>query len=285
MPLFEEILDEEKDAKGVELDTELDADDLKRIAALYKARVEKELGKPFPEDVQEQLWGAIGAVFGSLAQPARQHLSQAEQYSRGLGHGGDRAGHGVRQSRRDLGHRRRLHPRSGDRRKAALWRIPGQCPGRGCGGGHPHAAADLQDRARAPGRQEGLDGRGDAQGLCRTGGHRRTAGTALPRHAGRGIHGAGRQALHAADPHRQAHRRSGAEDRRGHGARRADRQEARRHPGRAGSARPAAASHARSRCAARNRSPWGWAPRRGRPPAKSPSPPRRPRSWPPRTAT
>ena len=99
---FEEILDEEKDDKGVELDTDLDADDLKRIAGLYKARVEKELGKPFPEDVQEQLWGAIGAVFGSLAQPARQHLSQAEQHPRRLGHRGHGAGHGVRQSRRNL---------------------------------------------------------------------------------------------------------------------------------------------------------------------------------------
>ena len=67
--LFEEILDEEKDSKGVELDTDLDATDLKRIAGLYKARVEKELGKPFPEDVQEQLWGAIGAVFGSWRSP------------------------------------------------------------------------------------------------------------------------------------------------------------------------------------------------------------------------
>jgi pyruvate,orthophosphate dikinase len=66
---FEEILDDEKDQKGVELDTELDADDLKRIAELYKARVQKELGKPFPEDVQEQLWGAMGAVFGSWQSP------------------------------------------------------------------------------------------------------------------------------------------------------------------------------------------------------------------------
>ncbi|HKD48863.1 MAG TPA: pyruvate, phosphate dikinase [Rhizomicrobium sp.] len=66
---FEEILDDEKAAKGVELDTDLDADDLKRIAELYRKRVEKELGRPFPEDVQEQLWGAIGAVFGSWQSP------------------------------------------------------------------------------------------------------------------------------------------------------------------------------------------------------------------------
>ena len=62
---FETIMDEARDAKGVELDTELDADDLKSIAEQFKARVQEELGRPFPEDVQEQLWGAIGAVFGS----------------------------------------------------------------------------------------------------------------------------------------------------------------------------------------------------------------------------
>ena len=67
--LFEEILDGEKEAKGVELDTELDADDLRHIATLFKERVQKELNRPFPEDVHEQLWGAIGAVFGSWHSP------------------------------------------------------------------------------------------------------------------------------------------------------------------------------------------------------------------------
>ncbi len=66
---FEEILDAEKESKGVDLDTDLDADDLKRIAGLFKERVAKELGKPFPEDVKQQLWGAIGAVFGSWHSP------------------------------------------------------------------------------------------------------------------------------------------------------------------------------------------------------------------------
>ncbi|MEI9888232.1 MAG: pyruvate, phosphate dikinase [Rhizomicrobium sp.] len=63
--LFEEILDGEKEDKGYDLDTDLTAEDLKKIAGLFKARVRKELGRPFPEDVHEQLWGAIGAVFGS----------------------------------------------------------------------------------------------------------------------------------------------------------------------------------------------------------------------------
>ena len=67
--VFEEILDSEKEDKGFELDTDLSADDLKKIAGLYKARVAKTLGRPFPEDVHEQLWGAIGAVFGSWQSP------------------------------------------------------------------------------------------------------------------------------------------------------------------------------------------------------------------------
>src|SRR6202012_3926141 len=62
---FEEILHARKDEKGVELDTDLSADDLKEIAEAYKKEVQKKLGNPFPEDVEEQLWGAIGAVFGS----------------------------------------------------------------------------------------------------------------------------------------------------------------------------------------------------------------------------
>jgi pyruvate,orthophosphate dikinase len=67
--MFEEILETEKETKGVELDNELDAPDLKRIANKFKESVRKELGKPFPDDVHEQLWGAIGAVFGSWQAP------------------------------------------------------------------------------------------------------------------------------------------------------------------------------------------------------------------------
>src|SRR5215217_9343245 len=62
---FEEILDEFKDRKGYSLDTDMTAEDWKAILPRYKALVEKELGKPFPQEPQEQLWGAIGAVFGS----------------------------------------------------------------------------------------------------------------------------------------------------------------------------------------------------------------------------
>jgi pyruvate,orthophosphate dikinase len=62
---FEEILDDHKDRNGYELDTDLSADDWIKLVARYKERLEEELGTPFPQDPQAQLWGAIGAVFGS----------------------------------------------------------------------------------------------------------------------------------------------------------------------------------------------------------------------------
>ncbi len=62
---FEDLLDEAKDRKGFTLDTELDADDWTDLVERYKECVETESGKPFPQDPHEQLWGAIGAVFGS----------------------------------------------------------------------------------------------------------------------------------------------------------------------------------------------------------------------------
>ncbi len=62
---FEEILDEHKNHRGLTLDTELTADDWKAVIGEYKKAVEREKGSPFPQDPQEQLWGAIGAVFGS----------------------------------------------------------------------------------------------------------------------------------------------------------------------------------------------------------------------------
>lgn len=62
---FEEILDNYKVDRGKRQDTELSADDWKALVPMYKERVEEVLGAPFPQDVHEQLWGAIGAVFGS----------------------------------------------------------------------------------------------------------------------------------------------------------------------------------------------------------------------------
>ena len=62
---FEVILERKKKARRVRFDTELSADDLKELVAEFKAEIKAKLGKEFPEEPQEQLWGAIGAVFGS----------------------------------------------------------------------------------------------------------------------------------------------------------------------------------------------------------------------------
>ncbi len=62
---FEEALEIAKEDQGFTLDTELSADDLRALVAEYKSLVEKQWGKPFPQDVHDQLWGAVGAVFGS----------------------------------------------------------------------------------------------------------------------------------------------------------------------------------------------------------------------------
>ena len=62
---FEALLTALKERKGVELDTDLDADDLKQLVRQYHKLVEDKTGKPFPDDAGAQLWGAIEAVFRS----------------------------------------------------------------------------------------------------------------------------------------------------------------------------------------------------------------------------
>ena len=63
--LFEDALEILKEDRGVSLDTELSAEDLQGLVARYKALVLQHWGDEFPQDPHEQLWGAIGAVFGS----------------------------------------------------------------------------------------------------------------------------------------------------------------------------------------------------------------------------
>lgn len=66
---FEEVIDRYKRDTGLRQDTDITADGWKEIVDEYKAVVERETGNPFPNDPQEQLWGAIGAVFKSWMVP------------------------------------------------------------------------------------------------------------------------------------------------------------------------------------------------------------------------
>src|SRR5699024_10215062 len=59
---FEKIIDEMKEAKGVKLDTELDAEDMKALVAKFKSLYRKKMGADFPSDPKEQLIGAVKAV-------------------------------------------------------------------------------------------------------------------------------------------------------------------------------------------------------------------------------
>ena len=60
---LEELIEERKKLKGVELDTELDGEDWKELSKTFKKTVKDVLGKEFPDDSFDQLWGGIGAVF------------------------------------------------------------------------------------------------------------------------------------------------------------------------------------------------------------------------------
>ena len=62
---FEDVLDTAKRERGYSLDTEMTADDWQTVVQLYKEVVKRELGHPFPQNPEDQLWGSVGAVFGS----------------------------------------------------------------------------------------------------------------------------------------------------------------------------------------------------------------------------
>ncbi|MFK5927574.1 MAG: pyruvate, phosphate dikinase [Desulfuromusa sp.] len=67
--VFAKILVQKKEEKGVDLDTELSAEDLKQLVSEFKASYKENLNEDFPEDPTQQLWEAIGAVFGSWMTP------------------------------------------------------------------------------------------------------------------------------------------------------------------------------------------------------------------------
>jgi len=62
---LEKIMDELKESKGYKSDTDLTAADLKRLCEAYKVKVKEVLGREFPDEPEDQLWGAVGAVFKS----------------------------------------------------------------------------------------------------------------------------------------------------------------------------------------------------------------------------
>jgi pyruvate,orthophosphate dikinase len=77
---FEEIMEEVKEAKGVENDNELEVADLKDLVVKFKAAVKKKTGHDFPADPWEQLWGAVCAVFDSWMNPRAIYYRAMNQF-------------------------------------------------------------------------------------------------------------------------------------------------------------------------------------------------------------
>ena len=103
---FEVLIDKLKEEKNVHLDTDLTADDLKNLANQFKAEYQSKIGKPFPSDPKEQLFGAIKAVFrAGMAQISTAATTTSPT-----------AGHRVNvqrwysKPRRNLRNRRCVHP-------------------------------------------------------------------------------------------------------------------------------------------------------------------------------
>ncbi len=205
--LFEEMLENYKSLKGFEIDTELKAEDWVEIVARFKALVETELGKPFPQDLHEQLWGAIAAVFGSWqnarAIAYRRLHDIPDDWGTAVtiqamvfGNMGDRSATGVVFTR---------NPSTGANELYGEFLVNAQGEDVVAGLRTPQALTEAA-RGGTGDEQPSLEALmpdvfADAEsGL-------RQARSAFPRHPGHRVHRAGRQALHAANPLRASARR------------------------------------------------------------------------------
>jgi pyruvate,orthophosphate dikinase len=174
---FEDILDTFKDSQGYTLDTDLTGDDWVDLVGRYKDAVARETGKDFPQDPHDQLWGAIGAVFSSWMN------ARAVTY-------------------------RRLHdiPESWGTAVNVQAMVFGNM-----GDTSATGVAFTRNPSTGESRLYGeflINAQGEARRVQGADADLHAARKALPRHAGHGVHGRAGQAVDAADPRRQAHRKS-----------------------------------------------------------------------------
>ena len=232
--LFENALGHMKMARGAAADVDLSADDLRGAGGGVPGYLPARGRRAVPAGSESAAATVDRCGVRLVEHAASAHLPSRVPHRRRPGHRGERRADGVRQHGRRLCHRCLLHPQPVDRGARALRRVPGERPGRGRRGGHPHAAAAGRD-GRPDGRCLPAAGRAD--------GHARAA---LRRHAGHRVHGRAGHALHPADPGRQAHCRRGGAGRAGHGGRGRDRPANGAAARGSGAARPAAAPGHRS---------------------------------------
>ena len=107
---FEEVLDDTKARFELDQDTDLTAENWQIVIDQYKELIIEETGAPFPQDVNEQLWGAIGAVFASWMNRRAIAYRSLHNIPEGLGYGSQHPGNGVWKYGRNISHRRCLYP-------------------------------------------------------------------------------------------------------------------------------------------------------------------------------
>jgi pyruvate,orthophosphate dikinase len=120
---FEEALEIAKEDKGYHLDTEMRRMTGRRWSRIQEAGREARTGASRSRRMCTSSSGARSARCSAAGSRPREGLSPVEQHPRRMGHGRQRAGDGVRQHGRYVGHRRGVHARSRDRRERLLWRI------------------------------------------------------------------------------------------------------------------------------------------------------------------
>ena len=215
-------------SRGHELDTDLSADDWQARHRALQGHGRGGARQAFPA-------GPAGAALGRdrrrvrlLDEPARHHLSPPARHPGRLGHGRQRPGHGVRQHGRDsaTGVAFTRNPSTGEKALYGEFLVNAQGEDVVAGIRTPQPiteAARIAAGSDKPSLEKLMP-----EAFAAFVGDLRPARSALPRHAGHRVHHRARQALDAADPHRQAHRQGGAEDRRRHGRRGADHRARRR---------------------------------------------------------
>ena len=147
---FDELFDAAKELAGTTSDAKVPTELLHFLVDTYQQSVERLTGNPFPQDPAAQLQGAIEAVFRSWNGPRAIAYREPRAHRARPGHRRQRAGHGLRQPRRQLGHRRRVHPRPRHRGHRRLRRLPGQRPGRGRRRRHPQHRAHFGAEEAVP---------------------------------------------------------------------------------------------------------------------------------------
>ena len=208
--LFEAELQALKERRSAQLDVDLTADDLRELITTFQEIYEREVRDSVPAGGGRAAPPRDARGLRLLGVAARQGLPAHLRHPRRPRDRGQRRPDGVRQQGRHVRDGRLLHPQPVDRRARALRRVPRQRAGRGRRRRDPHAGADRAD-ARDP-----------AGGVRPARRDARAARGPLPRDAGHRVHGRGRRALPAPDPHRQAHGAGGPAHRRRDAGRGAD---------------------------------------------------------------